>query len=145
MRASQQLRYAIYGVFDLAFHASGRCVALQEVGARQEIPTRYLEQIFQKLRRAGIVAAKRGPGGGYRLARPPEGISLADLVTAVQGRTLCLAEAGTHCARSPEFVWERVEAALGESLARHSIADLCREAAARGMERAGGEPAMYEI
>lgn len=145
MRASQQLRYAIYGVFDLAFNAAERCVALQEVGARQEIPARYLEQIFQKLRRAGIVRAKRGPGGGYRLARSPEAISLADLVVAVQGRTLCLSEVGTHCARSPDFVWELVEAALGEALACRSIADLCREAAARGMERAGGEPAMYEI
>jgi Rrf2 family protein len=145
MRASQQLRYAIYGVFDLAFHAAERCVALQEVGARQEIPARYLEQIFQKLRRAGIVRAKRGPGGGYRLARPPEGISLADLVVAVQGRTLCLSEAATACERSPDFVWEMIESGLGEALARRSIADLCREAAARGMERAGGEPAMYEI
>jgi Rrf2 family protein len=145
VRASQQLRYAIYGVFDLAYNGGERSVALQEVGARQAIPARYLEQIFQKLRRAGIVRAKRGPGGGYQLARPPEGITLADLVVAVQGRTLCRAEHAGACAASPDFVWDMLEAALGEALARRSIADLCGEAAARGMKRAGGEPAMYEI
>jgi Rrf2 family iron-sulfur cluster assembly transcriptional regulator len=145
VRASQQLRYAIYGVFDLAYNGAERSVALQEIGARQAIPARYLEQIFQKLRRAGIVCAKRGPGGGYRLARPPDGISLADLVVAVQGRTLSLSESDVHCPQCPDFVWELVESALSEVLARRSIGDLCREAAARGMERAGGEPAMYEI
>lgn len=145
MRASQQLRYAIYGVFDLAYNGAERSVALQEIGERQAIPARYLEQIFQKLRRAGIVRAKRGPGGGYRLARPPDGISLADLVVAVQGRTLCMSDTDVRCPESPDFVWQLVESALDEALARRSIADLCREAAARGMERAGGEPAMYEI
>jgi len=145
MRASQQLRYAIYGVFDLAFHGAARAVALQEVGARQAIPVRYLEQIFQKLRRAGIVQAKRGPGGGYRLARSPEWITLADLVVAIQGRTLLRTEFGAARAESPDFVWEELEAELHESLRRRSIADLCREAAARGMERASGDPAMYEI
>jgi Rrf2 family protein len=145
LRASQQLRYAIYGVFDLAYNGGERTVALQEVVARQAIPARYLEQIFQKLRRAGIVRAKRGPGGGYRLARAPEKISLADLIVAVQGCTLRLADAEARCAGSPDFVWGLLEDAIGEALARRSIADLCREAQARGIERAGPEPVMYEI
>jgi Rrf2 family protein len=145
MRATQQLRYAIYGVFDLAFHGGDRAVALQEIGARQAVPVRYLEQIFQKLRRAGIVCAKRGPGGGYRLARPADAITLADLVSAVQGRTLCLSESEFGCAQSPDFVWERIEGHLRAVLETLNIGDLCREALARGMERASGEPAMYEI
>lgn len=145
VRASQQLCYAIYGVFDLAFHGTGQAVAVQEVGARQSIPPRYLEQIFQKLRRAGIVRAKRGPGGGYRLARAPDAITLADLVVAVQGRALRRAEPDTGTALCPDFVWDSVEAGLAEVLGRQSIADLCREANARGMRPAGGEPVMYEI
>jgi Rrf2 family protein len=145
MRASQQLRYAIYGVFDLAFHGGDRCVALQEVGTRQAIPARYLEQIFQKLRRAGIVHARRGPGGGYRLARSAEWITLADLVVAIQGRALRRTDPDAAHPASPDFVWEQLEAELCESLSRRSIADLCRDAAARGMERTGGEPEMYEI
>ncbi len=69
MRATQQLQYAIYGVFDLAYNGGPRPTRIQEVAERQGIPTRYLEQIFQKLRRAGLVESKRGPGGGYFLAR----------------------------------------------------------------------------
>ena len=145
MRVSAQLRYAVYGVFDLAFHGGERTVALQEVGERQAIPARYLEQIFQKLRRAGIVRAKRGPGGGYQLARTPEGITLEDLVVAIQGRVLRVQEDGALSPRCPDFVWEHLESALSGAFSRHSIADLCREARARGMERAGGEPAMYDI
>ena len=111
MRATQQVRYAIYGVFDLAYHGGSRPVPLAEVGERQAIPARYLEQIFQKLRRAGLVTSKRGPGGGYRLARRPDAIALAEVVRAVQGTVLGPAEAGRRdCAQCPEFVWELVRA-----------------------------------
>jgi Rrf2 family protein len=144
VRASQQLKYAIYGVFDLAYHGQDRPVTLQEVGARQLIPARYLEQIFQKLRRAGLVRSKRGPGGGYVLARPPQEISLADVVTAVQGRVLCSAEEAGP-ARETAWLWASVEQVLVDSLGAHTIGDVCREAAQRGLERSGSEPAMYEI
>lgn len=146
MRATQQLRYAIYGVFDLAYHGRQRPVPLQEIGERQCIPTRYLEQIFQRLRRAGLVRSKRGPGGGYLLARPPEAIALCDVVEAVQGCLLGLTEGeqGSDTA-SPAFVWDRIEAGLREALSATTIADLCRDAERGGMERAGTEPVMYEI
>lgn len=146
MRATQQVRYAIYGVFDLAYHGGSRPVPLAEVGERQAIPARYLEQIFQKLRRAGLVTSKRGPGGGYQLARRPDAISLAEVVRAVQGTVLGTAEGGTAgCARCPEFVWELLRADVDRALAQHSVADLCREAAGRGITRAALDPASYEI
>ena len=147
MRATQQVRYAIYGVFDLAYHGGTRPVPLAEVGKRQAIPARYLEQIFQKLRRAGLVASKRGPGGGYQLARRPEAIDLSDVVRAVQGRVLSLAAAPdkADCDKCPEFVWDLLRADLERALELHSIADLCREAAARGIPRAALDPASYEI
>jgi Rrf2 family protein len=144
VRASQQLKYAIYGVFDLAYHGRNRPVSLQEIGERQLIPARYLEQIFQRLRRAGLVQSKRGPGGGYLLARAAEQISLSDVVRATQGGVLSVSasESGAGC---PEFVWGTLREALDEVLGRRTIADLCREAAARGIERASPEPPMYEI
>lgn len=146
MRATQQVRYAIYGVFDLAYHGGTRPVPLAEVGKRQAIPARYLEQIFQKLRRAGLVTSKRGPGGGYQLARPPEAIDLSDVVRAVQGSVLALADPGkADAARCPEFVWDLLRADLERALELHSVADLCREAAARGIRRAALDPASYEI
>ena len=60
-------------------------VQIRVISARQNIPARYLEQIFQRLRRARIVASKRGPGGGYTLARPASEITLRQIVEAVEG------------------------------------------------------------
>ena len=146
MRASQQLKYAIYGVFDLAYHGADRPVAIQEIGVRQAIPVRYLEQIFQKLRRGGLVVSKRGPGGGYQLARPAPEISLADVITVVQGVLLARPEPSDgESEDSPDFVWAQIQEGLERALETRTIADLCREAADRGIERAAAEPAMYQI
>src|SRR5262245_19602390 len=146
MRATQQVRYEIYGVFDLAYNGGARPVPLLEVGRRQAIPSRYLEQIFQKLRRAGLVVSKRGPGGGYQLARKPDEIFLHEVVRAVQGKVLVLPEVEKERgALTPEFVWPLLGAAVEGALAEHSIADLCREAADRGVPRAALDPASYEI
>jgi len=146
MRATQQLQYAIYGVFDLAYNGGAHPTRIQEVAQRQGIPTRYLEQIFQKLRRAGLVESKRGPGGGYSLARSAEEISLADILLAVQGVLLSRVEAETAPAGvNPEFVWGLIREGLEGALRRWSIADLAREAARRGVDRAEREPAMYHI
>jgi Rrf2 family iron-sulfur cluster assembly transcriptional regulator len=146
MRATHQLKYAIYGIFDLAYHGSQRPIPIQEIGRRQGIPVRYLEQIFQRLRRAGLVVSKRGPGGGYSLARPPEEISLADVVVAVQGVLISRsAEPGEEARECPGFVWAMLDDALESALESRSVADLCREAARRGVDRAASEPAMYHI
>ncbi len=146
VRASQQLKYAIYGLFDLAYHAADRPVPIQEIGARQTIPARYLEQIFQRLRRAGLVVSKRGPGGGYQLGRPAREISLADVITAVQGVLITKPDDGEReREESPDFVWDLIHDGVQAALGSSTIADLCREAADRGIVRADAEPAMYQI
>ncbi len=146
MRASHQLKYAIYGVFDLAYHGGSRPIPIQVIGQRQGIPARYLEQIFQRLRRAGLVVSKRGPGGGYALARPPEAISLADVIVAVQGVLISRSvEEGGEARECPSFVWEMLDADLAQALEARSVADLCREAARRGVARAASDPTMYHI
>ncbi|MFQ5515321.1 MAG: RrF2 family transcriptional regulator [Myxococcota bacterium] len=146
MRATQQLQYAIYGLFDLAYNAGRRPVRIQEISTRQRIPARYLEQIFQKLRRAGLIESKRGPGGGYILARAPDAIHLADVLRAVQGGLVTRSRGdGVPARDNPEFVWALIDRGLEEVLQRLSVAELCREAARRGLERAENEPAMYYI
>ena len=85
VRFSLQVHYAICGVFDLAYNGRGERVSIQTISERQAIPTRYLEQIFQRLRRADIVTSKRGPGGGYGLSRDPARIDLREIVEAVEG------------------------------------------------------------
>ena len=146
MRFSLQVQYAICGVFDLAYNGHGEPVHIRVISERQAIPTRYLEQIFQRLRRAELVTSKRGPGGGYSLAREPGRISLREVLEAVEGpleSALHLpGEAGAGGFR-PDFVWGALAARLGRALAELSVEDLCREAAAAGVERAEGP--MYFI
>ena len=83
MRLTAKGRYAVAAMLDLALHGQERAVALTDVAVRQEIPASYLAQLFTRLRRCGLVASRRGPGGGYRLAKSSEDISVADVIGAV--------------------------------------------------------------
>lgn len=168
---SSQVRYAISGIFDLAYNADLKPVQLRVIGERQNIPARYLEQIFQRLRRAGLVQGKRGPGGGYTLLRGTSEITLRDIVEAVEGpieagetssprravdpsRDGSPSQAGAGSdgspdaaagACTPDFIWgvlaERIAAVLDET----TIEDLCQESARRGVRRASAENLTYQI
>jgi Rrf2 family iron-sulfur cluster assembly transcriptional regulator len=84
MRLTSKGRYAVMAMADLALHGgSERAVPLQDVARRQEISLSYLEQLFARMRKAGLVSGVRGPGGGYRLARGPEATTVADIIAAV--------------------------------------------------------------
>ncbi|MBM1219045.1 Rrf2 family transcriptional regulator [Ponticoccus sp. SC2-23] len=83
MKLSTKGRYAMVALSDLALQPEGALVSLSEVSRRQDISLPYLEQLFVKLRRAGLVESVRGPGGGYRLARPASEIRVADVLGAV--------------------------------------------------------------
>ena len=84
LRLSNRGRYALKAVFDLAVHADAP-VQVRDVAARQRIPLRFLEQIFQLLKRGGLVESKRGPRGGFLLAREPDEVKLGDVLRAVEG------------------------------------------------------------
>lgn len=83
MKLTTRGRYAVTAMLDLALHGRGGPVCLSQIAARQSISQAYLEQLFGALRRAGLVESVRGPGGGYRLGRPAEAISLAAVIAAV--------------------------------------------------------------
>jgi Rrf2 family iron-sulfur cluster assembly transcriptional regulator len=83
MKLSTKGRYAVMAMVDLAAQSSDDPIALAEIAERQEISLSYLEQLFAKLRRGGLVSSVRGPGGGYRLARPAEETRIADIIMAV--------------------------------------------------------------
>jgi Rrf2 family transcriptional regulator, iron-sulfur cluster assembly transcription factor len=87
MKLSTRGRYAVMAMADLAKYVDDRResepVRLSEIAGRQEISLSYLEQLFVKLRRGGLVIAARGPGGGYRLARTPSETRIADIIFAV--------------------------------------------------------------
>lgn len=83
MKLSTKGRYAVMALVDLAANSDGTPVTLADIAERQEISLSYLEQLFAKLRRAGIVTSVRGPGGGYLLANPAERTRIADIILAV--------------------------------------------------------------
>ena len=83
MKLSTKGRYAMVALADLALQPEGALTSLGEVSRRQDVSLPYLEQLFVKLRRAGLVDSVRGPGGGYRLAKPTSDIRVVDILSAV--------------------------------------------------------------
>ena len=83
MKLSTKGRYAMVALTDLALRPGEELVTLGDIARRQDISLPYLEQLFVKLRRGGLVESVRGPGGGYRLARAPSGIRVVDVLSAV--------------------------------------------------------------
>jgi len=83
MRLTTKGRFAVTAMIDVAMNNGGGPVTLAGVSERQRISLSYLEQLFGKLRRHGLVESVRGPGGGYNLARPANSVSVADIITAV--------------------------------------------------------------
>jgi Rrf2 family iron-sulfur cluster assembly transcriptional regulator len=83
MRLTTKGRYAVTAMLDLAIHYEDGPITLADISQRQCISLSYLEQLFAKLRRQGLVESTRGPGGGYRLSRSPQDIPVADVILAV--------------------------------------------------------------
>ncbi len=150
MRFSAQERYALLGMFDIAYNGEGEAVQVRVIGERQGIPTRYLEQIFQRLRKAELVIAKRGPGGGFLLARPADEIGVDEVLSAVEGLSEDLfgsdggeGEGGTRF--SPLFLGTLLGTRLRVLFAGISLAELCQEAIREGVPSASESAQMYHI
>ena len=84
MELNTKGRYAVMALADIAKHGHGEAVALSVIAERQQISLAYLEQLFVRLRRAGLVESARGRSGGYRLSRAPGEIAVAAIMTAVE-------------------------------------------------------------
>jgi Rrf2 family protein len=150
MRLSQQAQYAICGMFDLAYGGSRAPVQVRVIGERQRIPERFLEQIFQRLRKADLVRGKRGPGGGYVLARAPSEITLRDIIEAVEGPLTDAIAPGPppreqRTAYRPNFLWRQLAAQIEEVFERRTLEEICQRAAMRGIKRPEAEAPEYVI
>ena len=100
MKLSTKGRYAVMAMVDLARHAQAKPVSLSDIATRQEISLSYLEQLFARLRRAGLVKSVRGPGGGYRLARGSAETRVSEIILAVDepiSATRCTEMGATGC------------------------------------------------
>jgi Rrf2 family iron-sulfur cluster assembly transcriptional regulator len=97
VKVSTRGDYAARALLSLALHGSDRPTSVKEIAERTSLPQPYLEQILLSVKGAGLVRSKRGVGGGYVLAHNPEEITLADIVDAVEGPQLPMAEHPDHC------------------------------------------------
>jgi len=154
MRLSTQSRYGVRAIFDIAYHSEGLETQVKDISRRQGISPRYLEQIFQKLKRAGIVGSKRGPSGGYFLNKKPEEISIGDIVRTTEGDidpVLCLdSEDSTQpCDRLGEcvtrLIWNEAGNRLKEYFDSVTVKDLCSMAQKMGLRKELDRRFMYYI
>jgi len=133
MQLSTKGRYAVMAMTDLARHGAGHPVSLAEIAERQELSLAYLEQLFARLRRRGLVLSVRGPGGGYRLARPADQLNVAEVVLAVDEplrATRCAGhvktggcmKGGARCLTHD--LWEETGRQIHDYLASVSLADV---------------------
>ena len=143
MRLSTKGRYAVMAIVDLAFHSDGKPVALADVAARQEISLSYLEQLFGKLRKGGLVKSVRGPGGGYLLSRPATETRVADIITAVDEpikATRCSpgAPSGCHNDKSrclTHDLWEELSCQIRDFLSNVSLNQLVERKTVQTLHR----------
>lgn len=118
MELNTKGRYAVMAMADLAKHGGEQAVPLSMIADRQQLSLAYLEQIFLRLRRAGLVESARGRSGGYRLGRPATEISVAEIMTAVEEQTRmtrCM-EGGGGCIGEERCLTHSLWSALGSQI-----------------------------
>lgn len=121
MRVTSKLRYAIVAMCELA-QRPAEYVAVGELSERGGIPQPFLEQLLLRLKRAGLTTSRRGPEGGYTLARPADRIRLSDIYVAVEG-PLNLSSSKQHPC---ETLWNGLESAILDFLNSRTLEDLAR-------------------
>jgi Rrf2 family transcriptional regulator, iron-sulfur cluster assembly transcription factor len=131
MQLSTRARYAVMAMAELAAREANaelgccRPVCLSDIAACQRLSLPYLEQLFAKLRRAGLVRSARGPGGGYRLARPADRLPIADILAAVrEGGPFGETEDATDCACRTHTLWVELGRQIQFFLQGITLADL---------------------
>ncbi len=149
MKLATKTRYAVRAVFDIAYHGRGRTTQARDIARRQNVPLRYLEQIFQDLKRAKLVEGKRGPHGGYSLGRAPDAITIGDLVRAMQGPIISggdlegSSEDGVSEIHST--IWKEIATKIDACFDDVSVSDLCRRGESLGLHRGDPQRHMYFI
>ena len=126
MKVSTRGDYAARALLSLALHGLDRPTSVKEIAERTALPQPYLEQILLALKGAGLVRSKRGVGGGYVLARPPTEITLAQILSAVDGPLATPVDEHDHCEGHCvlQEVWVCVSDEMSQLLDGYTLADL---------------------
>jgi Rrf2 family transcriptional regulator, iron-sulfur cluster assembly transcription factor len=153
MKLTTQSRYGVRAIFDIAYHSEGLDTQVNDISRRQGISSRYIEQIFQKLRKGKIIGSRRGPKGGYFLAKKPEEISIGEIIRITENGlapVFCVSDNSKKtCDRSGECVTRSIWCEAGRRLNEYfdsvTIKDLCDMAREKGITRELDKKYMYFI
>ena len=159
MRLSTKSRYGLRALFDIAYNCGNTPAQIQDISRRQQISPRYLEQIFQNLKRAGILKSKRGPQGGYCLAKQPDQITVLDILNATEQDMLLVDCRGTsgkkRSSRKKECpfegacvtqsVWEEANTLLNGLFSGMTLQTLCQRGQDMGITSELTHRVMYYI
>ena len=140
MKLTTKGRYAVTAMLDLALHYEREPINLADISGRQAISLSYLEQLFSRLRKQGLVESARGPGGGYMLARPSTQITIADVIHAVDesvDATKCGGQKNCHgedrCLTHD--LWEDLSRQISGFLSGITLADLVNRSSVKSISR----------
>jgi len=134
MKISTRGRYALRLMLDLALNDKDQCVTIKSISTRQEISSKYLEQIISALGRAGYVKSIRGSQGGYRLTRPAEEYTVGMILRAIEGSlapVACMDDVPNQCPRCDKCVtldvWKQISDAVNNVVDNITLADLVKK------------------
>ena len=144
MKLSTKGRYGLRALIDLAVHEKEDAVSIQSIADRQGISVSYLEQLVRKLKQSGLVQSVRGAGGGYRLAREADEISVGDILRSLEGNLDAVTCSGfeehSGCEGSEicvtKFVWKKINDAISQTVDGIMLSELVEESRAM-IEKSG--------
>ncbi|MBH23088.1 MAG: Rrf2 family transcriptional regulator [Myxococcales bacterium] len=154
MKLSCKSFYAVRALFDIAYHGGSAPSKIDDIAQREQVSPRFLEQIFQDLKKAELIGSKRGPRGGYFLTQPPEEITFGKIIRAVEGETedsFCreydnLAEGETTVSMNiTSPVWRELAQRIDDVLDSVTIQDLVERGEEIGVQREGYNGFVYVI
>ncbi len=140
MKLSTKGRYGLRALIDLALYSENETASIASISARQHISESYLEQLIGKLRKAGLVVSVRGAGGGSKLAKPAEEISVGDILRALEGNldpVECPGLKEESACDSSEFcvtkyVWQRINDSINQTVDEIKLSQLIEESKQAG-------------
>jgi Rrf2 family transcriptional regulator, iron-sulfur cluster assembly transcription factor len=145
MKINTDIRYALRAMCDIVYNSAGNPAQVREIAERQRISPRYIEQIFQKLKKGGLLRSMRGPIGGYFLSRKPEDITIGDVIRAVDGKNVSLVSCAAERKRKNggceklgacviSEIWDEASRKLTEYFDSVNIKQICGEARKRNLD-----------
>lgn len=149
MKLSTKGRYAMIALVDLAHAPPGELISLADIAKRQDVSLAYLEQLFVRLRRAGLVDSVRGPGGGYRLARSADMIRVSEVLQAVDETVSALhtgagatgALSGSRAQSMTNRLWEGLSAHVYVFLHQTRLSDV----AGNALKPCPAVPSLFQV